>query len=96
MSQWYCYIQGQQYGPVDEPTVRQWVREGRILPDNMVWNEQLPDWTPAADVPGLMGGGSAAPAASSAPSQYCPERGYGRVFGVVGLLGGVGNGGNGR
>jgi hypothetical protein len=54
MTPWYCYIQGQQYGPVDEPTIRQWVRERRLLPENMVWNPELPDWMPARDVPGLL------------------------------------------
>jgi hypothetical protein len=84
MTQWYCYIQDQQYGPVDEPTLRQWIHEGRVLPENMVWNPQLPDWTPARDVPGLMSGASVGgppqhpqtPASSPSHTRY-PQAGAG-------------------
>ncbi|NBB95416.1 MAG: DUF4339 domain-containing protein [Planctomycetes bacterium] len=40
MGQWYCVVQGQQYGPVDEAAVRQWIQEGRLLPllSKIIWS----------------------------------------------------------
>lgn len=54
MSQWYCYIQDQQYGPVDDETLEQWSDEGRLGPDDLVWREGMREWAPARTVPGLV------------------------------------------
>lgn len=40
---------GEQYGPADTPTFREWVREGRVAPDCLVWQEGWPDWKPASE-----------------------------------------------
>ncbi len=44
---WYCHIKGQQYGPVDEATLRTWISEGRVLPNDLVWAEGMENWVKA-------------------------------------------------
>ncbi len=53
MKQWYCTINGQQYGPVAEATFRQWIGEGRVVAESLVWAEGMPEWVRADSVPGL-------------------------------------------
>ncbi|MFP4053767.1 MAG: GYF domain-containing protein [Phycisphaerae bacterium] len=53
MADWYCYVLSRRYGPVDIETLRRWVREGRLTARDLVWSEDLPQWTPVRDVPQL-------------------------------------------
>lgn len=55
MAQWHCVINGQQYGPVDEGVLRQWIAEKRVLGDNLVWTEGMSDWVRADSVADLAG-----------------------------------------
>jgi hypothetical protein len=41
MANWYCNAQGQQFGPIDEPTLISWIAQGRIGPNDLVWNEGM-------------------------------------------------------
>ncbi len=41
-------IQGQQYGPYSLEQIREYVREGRIQGDTLVWAEGMSDWLPAS------------------------------------------------
>lgn len=45
--------QGNQYGPVDVPTLNQWVRDGRILPSTQILVENTGKVIPAQMVPGI-------------------------------------------
>lgn len=54
MSQWYCHIDGKQYGPVSKEALQGWGREGRIRASDLVWTEGMPAWVPAGSVPGLL------------------------------------------
>ena len=47
MSQWYCYVNGQKYGPVSQEVLHGWVVEGRVRPTDNVWCEGMSDWAPA-------------------------------------------------
>lgn len=53
MSQWYCMIRGQQYGPVDDAALHQWAAEGRLSASDTVWCEGMPQWAPAGSIAGL-------------------------------------------
>lgn len=77
MRQWYCYVGGQQYGPVDDTTLRQWVAEGRLKPTDNVWCEGMAEWKPASTVPGLFSGApqGQAVAATAAQGYVKPHRG---------------------
>jgi hypothetical protein len=50
MSEWYCMVQGRQYGPVDESTLKAWIIQGRCRPDDDVWTPGEQTWRPARDV----------------------------------------------
>lgn len=49
MQHWYLFINNAQVGPL---TLAE-VQASSITPDTMVWNESLPQWTPAAQIPEL-------------------------------------------
>ncbi len=53
MSDWYCYVGGQKYGPIEEATFRRWIQEGRVGPYDNVWTEGMQDWAAAATVPAI-------------------------------------------
>jgi hypothetical protein len=63
MADWYCHVQGEQYGPIDEETLRSWVAQGRIVASTKVWRTGMDDWVEAYTIPGLFqgAGGSAPP-----------------------------------
>ena len=42
MAQWFCHLGGQQYGPIDESVLRQWILESRIKATDNVWSESMP------------------------------------------------------
>jgi hypothetical protein len=44
---------GQVYGPYDEPSIRAWITEGRILPETELSTDGR-TWTPGARFPGLL------------------------------------------
>lgn len=44
MRQWHCMTGGQNYGPIDEPVLRQWIAEGRVGPDDYVWTQGMEQW----------------------------------------------------
>ena len=51
--QWYCWIEGRQYGPTDESDLLDWIKQGRLHPSDHVWSEGMPEWTVAGNIPGL-------------------------------------------
>jgi hypothetical protein len=59
--EWIVRVQGKEYGPVDLETLREWKREGRVLPTNEVRGVDVDLWTTAAQIPDLF-----APVESSA------------------------------
>lgn len=61
--QWYCAIDGKQYGPEEESVLAQWVREGRLHPHDLVWNPAQGDqWIQARKALPALFGIAAAPA----------------------------------
>lgn len=53
---WYCHIKGQQYGPVDDATLRNWIAECRIMQTDLIWAEGMENWVPASSFNALTGG----------------------------------------
>ena len=51
---WYYENQGAQHGPVEEPTLRQMLVIGQLDADALVWNDSMPQWVAASQVPGLI------------------------------------------
>jgi len=58
---WYYVERGQQAGPVGDEQFADLVRNGRILPDTLVWREGMADWLPYRET------GASAPASGSVP-----------------------------
>ena len=46
MAEWYYGKEGQQFGPVDEATLRARVTTSEIRPDDLIWTEGMSEWTP--------------------------------------------------
>ena len=61
--QWHLLNNGQQYGPYSEEDLLQFVREGRIVRDSLLWTEGMSGWVAAATLDGLF---PAVPVAASA------------------------------
>src|SRR5437764_13195654 len=53
MEEWIVRVQGKEYGPADIDTLREWKREGRLLPENEARNARVDLWSTAAAIPGL-------------------------------------------
>lgn len=41
---------GGQYGPASGDMLRQWIQQGRVAADSLVWRDGWPNWQPAASV----------------------------------------------
>jgi uncharacterized membrane protein len=82
MSMWHVAQGQQQYGPIDEDTLRLWASQGRINPTDLVWCEGWPDWRPASTVPGLV--------FAAANPQGPPPNLYGNSMVVASLSPGTG------
>ena len=51
--QWHLLNNGQQYGPYNEDDLLQFVREGRIVRDSLLWTEGMQGWVAASTLEGL-------------------------------------------
>ena len=63
---------GGQYGPAKADLIRQWISEGRITADSLVWREGWPDWKLASATFPSMGGGVVQAVAPVAAAQASP------------------------
>jgi GYF domain 2 len=50
---WFLALDGQQHGPYPEAQLREFIADGRIAADTLVWTEGMADWQKAGDIPGL-------------------------------------------
>ena len=51
--EWIVRVHGKEYGPADIDTLREWKREGRLLPENEARNADADLWATAGEIPGL-------------------------------------------
>ena len=51
--QMYLHVGGQQYGPYDYATLKQFVPTGQLTRQTMVWKQGMASWAPAEQVPEL-------------------------------------------
>jgi hypothetical protein len=51
--EWIVRVEGEEYGPVDEDTLREWQREGRLISSNPVRKNGDPVWITAGEIPGI-------------------------------------------
>jgi len=51
--QWHLLHNGQQYGPYNGEDLMQFVQEGRVVRDTLLWTEGMESWAMAASIDGL-------------------------------------------
>jgi hypothetical protein len=56
--EWIVRVQGNEYGPANLETLREWKAEGRLLPANEARRADIDLWTTAAEIPGLFNAGT--------------------------------------
>jgi hypothetical protein len=76
---WFYAADGQQKGPFPEAQLQDLIARGTVRADTLVWTEGMAGWQKAAEIPGLVPGGSAPPAMPQAggPPSVVASRGYG-------------------
>jgi len=56
MAEWFANISQQQYGPVEEGVLHDWVVQGRLGPYDLIWSQGMARWVQAVTVfPGWFG-----------------------------------------
>jgi hypothetical protein len=80
--EWIVRVQGKEYGPANIDTLREWKREGRLLPENEARNMSADLWSTAAAIPGLFDAGASG-AASAGPPIEPPLQTQHRTFGQI-------------
>jgi uncharacterized protein DUF4339 len=68
--QWYLARDGKQHGPISEAELTQFIEQGHLQPNDLVWREGFADWRPAMLVFPPLGSTSAPP--HPAPPQRRP------------------------
>jgi hypothetical protein len=56
MTQWYCAVSGQKFGPMPFEDLARWAAEGRLSERDLVWGEGMGEWVAAGSVAGLFAG----------------------------------------
>jgi len=79
---WFFASNGQQQGPYGEARFRDFIAQGAIGPDTLVWTEGMAGWQKAADVPGVMSGASRPPAMTQAGSTVAAGSSYGGALAI--------------
>ena len=80
--EWIVRVQGEEYGPADIDTLREWKQEGRLLPENEARNTGTDLWSTAAAIPGLFDVAALA-TASAGPLAQPPLQVQHRSFGQI-------------
>jgi hypothetical protein len=76
--EWIVRVQGKEYGPADIDTLREWKREGRLLPENEARNAGAAVWSTAAAIPGLFDLQALAEASAQPPPTQ--HRSFGQIL----------------
>jgi TM2 domain-containing membrane protein YozV len=69
---WFFVRNGERHGPVSLAKLQQLAKTGWLTPEDVVWHESLPSWTPAGQVPGLHGGALSQMLRSTIPGVKTP------------------------
>jgi hypothetical protein len=81
--EWIVRVQGTEYGPADIDTLREWKREGRLLPENEARNTSVDLWSTAGTIPGLFDAGALAAASAGPSPEGAPAEKQHRSFGQI-------------
>lgn len=59
---WFFAAQGQQQGPYPEAQLREFIADGKVTVETLVWTEGMANWQKAGEIPGLISGAADPPA----------------------------------
>jgi hypothetical protein len=59
---WFFASEGKQQGPYPEAQLREFIANGTVTAETLVWTEGMAGWQEAGDIPGLLSGASGPPA----------------------------------
>src|SRR5258708_37746199 len=58
---WFFASQGKEQGPYPEAQLREFIANGTVTAETLVWSEGMAGWQKAGDIPGLLAGASGLP-----------------------------------
>lgn len=73
--QWYYAVNGQQQGPVEQADLAALAREGKLKPEDLVWNTTMGNqWAKASTIPELFAGADSQPSGEPpSATEWSPE-----------------------
>jgi hypothetical protein len=80
--EWIVRVHGKEYGPANIDTLREWKREGRLLPENEARDMGADLWSTAAAIPGLFDAGASGAATARPPIEPSLQTQH-RTFGQI-------------
>ena len=72
MAEWYYGKEAQQFGPIDEATLRARIAAGEVSGSDLVWTEGMVEWIPLSKVSQFSGPASQA-GSSESPEKYVTD-----------------------
>jgi hypothetical protein len=78
--QWMVRVEGKEYGPVDDDELRDWRREGRLIPQNEVCRVGDDRWFPAAELPEIFAEEIDSSAPDEPPDLIERRRTWGEIY----------------
>jgi hypothetical protein len=72
--EWYLAREGQQFGPITDAELAEFIKRGHLQPNDLLWREGFSEWRPAMVVFPAIGQSAAQPkAADTPPARPVPE-----------------------
>jgi hypothetical protein len=78
--EWIVRVEGQEYGPVDVDALREWRREGRLIPSNELRRAGDERWICAGELPDVFGDAEPAPTPPPPPRDFERARTWRQIF----------------
>jgi GYF domain 2 len=72
--EWYLAREGQQFGPITDAELAEFIKRGHLQPNDLLWREGFSEWRPAMVVFPALGQSAAQPkAGDTSPARAAPE-----------------------
>ena len=78
--EWIVRVEGKEYGPVDADELREWKREGRLIPANELRRVDDENWIPAGEFPEIFGDEEPALPPLPPPRDFARPRTWQQIF----------------
>lgn len=78
--EWIVRVEGKEYGPVDLDELREWKREGRLIPANELRRVDDDRWISAGELPEVFGETEPVAEPPPPPRDYARARTWQQIF----------------